>query len=45
MPNVAIGTYDFKFTKNGFQSIVGTIEVTKSVPRKSRIALEMEVGV
>jgi Carboxypeptidase regulatory-like domain len=45
MPNVAIGKYDFKFTKNGFQSIVGTIEVSKSAPRKSRIVLEMEVGV
>jgi len=45
MPNVAIGTYDFKFTKNGFQSIVGTIEVSKSAPRRIRIALEMKLGV
>lgn len=45
MPHVAIGTYDFKFTKNGFQSIVGTIEVSKSVPRKDRIVFEMKPGV
>jgi hypothetical protein len=45
MPHVAIGAYDFKFTKNGFQSIVGTIEVSKSAPRKDRIVFEMKLGV
>jgi hypothetical protein len=45
MSHVAIGTYDFKFTKNGFQSIVGKIEVSKSAPRKDRIVFEMKPGV
>ena len=45
MPNLPVGIYDFKFTKNGFQSIVGKIELSKAAPRKSRIILGMKLGV
>ena len=39
------GTFRFKATKNGFQSIVGTIVVTKAASRKSTITLQMNLGV
>lgn len=39
------GTYRFKATMDGFQSIVGTITVSKRASRSSRIDLAMRVGV
>jgi hypothetical protein len=45
MRGVPNGTYRFKATKNGFQSIVGTIVVTKRASRKTTVALQMNLGV
>lgn len=39
------GHYDFKLTKDGFQSIVGKIEVTTKAPKSARIDLNMKLGV
>lgn len=39
------GTYRFKTTKNGFQSIVGTIIITKDASKKNAINLQMNLGV
>ena len=43
--SVIEGTYRFKATKNGFQSIVGTIIIAKSAPKKTAITLHMNLGV
>lgn len=39
------GTYRFKATENGFQSIVGTLIIAKDAPKKSKITLQMNLGV
>jgi hypothetical protein len=43
--SVPAGTYQFKATRNGFQSVVGTIIVTKHAPKDSALKLTMRVGV
>jgi hypothetical protein len=39
------GTYDFKATLNGFQSITGKIIVSKKAPRHDQITIDMDLGV
>jgi hypothetical protein len=39
------GTYKFKATLNGFQSVMGTITVSKEATTENEIRLEMQVGV
>ena len=43
--HVAAGTYTFKVTLIGFQSVVGTIIVSKSAAKDSRINIAMPLGV
>lgn len=42
---VAEGIYDFKATLDGFQSVVGTIVVSKQAGHTAKIHIEMHVGV
>jgi hypothetical protein len=39
------GTYTFKATRDGFQSVVGTLVVSKKADRKKAIKIEMPLGV
>lgn len=39
------GTYLFKATKDGFQSVIGTLVVSKDASRRARILIEMKMGV
>ena len=39
------GTYKFKATLNGFQSVMGTITISKKATTENEIRLEMQVGV
>jgi hypothetical protein len=39
------GRYAFKATLDGFQSVMGTIDVSNSAPKSAVIRLEMSVGV
>lgn len=39
------GTYEFKVTLNGFQSVEGTIVLSKKAPRHNRVKIEMRLGV
>jgi len=39
------GTYTFKATKDGFQSVVGTLIVSKKADHQKTIRIEMQVGV
>ncbi len=39
------GAYYFKATSNGFQSVIGTITVSKKADRSSLIKIEMRLGV
>jgi len=41
----AAGTYSFKATKDGFQSVIGKIVVAKKLNRKASIELTMPLGV
>jgi hypothetical protein len=43
--HVAAGTYKFKATLDGFQSVVGEITVTKKAARSNEIKIRMRVGV
>jgi hypothetical protein len=45
MGHVAEGTYKFKTTLNGFQSVMGTITVSKKATRHDEIKIELPVGV
>jgi len=45
MGHVASGTYEFKTTLNGFQSVMGTIIVSKSAAEQDEIKIEVPVGV
>jgi hypothetical protein len=38
------GTYEFKVTKNGFHSVIGTIIVSSEVPRKKDIRIQLQLG-
>lgn len=42
---LAKGTYMFKTTLNGFQSVVGTIVLEKSAKKAEQIKIEMPLGV
>jgi hypothetical protein len=44
LPNVPAGTYMFKTTKNGFESVVGTVVVTKHAPNRDTIQIQVSVG-
>jgi len=43
--NVPEGTYKFKATLDGFQSVMGTISIAKKAPRANVIKISMSVGV
>lgn len=43
--NIPEGTYEFKATLNGFQSIEGEIALSKRAPRQNRVNIEMKLGV
>ena len=45
MSHVPGGTYRFKATLSGFQSVVGTITVSKRAVKTYEIKIEMPVGV
>jgi hypothetical protein len=42
---VPSGTYKFKATLSGFQSVTGTIVVSKEAPKKDEVKIQMRVGV
>ena|ERR1700685_3277180 len=44
MGRVPLGTYKFKATFNGFQSVMGTIVVSKAAAQKDEVKIEMRVG-
>jgi hypothetical protein len=43
--HVPPGIYKFKATRNGYQSVMGTIEVSAKAPEGARIVIPMNVGV
>jgi hypothetical protein len=43
--HVPAGTYKFKATRNGFQSVMGTIVVSKKAAKTDEIKIEMKPGV
>jgi hypothetical protein len=43
--HVSVGTYKFKATLNGFQSVMGTITVSRKADGNAEIKIEMSVGV
>lgn len=43
--HVPTGTYKFKATLNGFQSVMGTITVSKRAPKADEIRIAMPIGV
>jgi hypothetical protein len=45
MGHVPVGTYKFKITLNGFQSVMGTITVSKEAPKTDEIKIAMAIGV
>jgi len=45
MGRVPLGTYKFKATLSGFQSVTGTIVVSKEAPKKDEVKIQMRVGV
>lgn len=45
MGHVPVGTYKFKATLNGFQSVMGTITVSKKAPKTDEIKIAMAIGV
>lgn len=45
MGHVPVGTYKFKATLNGFQSVMGTITVSKEAPKTDKIKIAMAIGV
>jgi hypothetical protein len=45
MQSVPEGTYLFKATRDGFQSVVGTLVVSKKADRQATITIEMPFGV
>jgi hypothetical protein len=42
--NVPFGIYEFKTTLDGFNSIMGTISVSKHAPKSNNIKIELTVG-
>ncbi len=45
MGHLAPGSYRFKATLNGFQSVMGTITVSKKAPKDDQIRIAMLIGV
>jgi hypothetical protein len=45
MHHVADGTYKFKTTSEGFQSVMGTIKVSKQATKHDEIKIEVMLGV
>jgi hypothetical protein len=45
LSRVPNGTYRFKATRNGFQSVMGTIHVSKKAGKRREIKIEMPIGV
>ena len=45
IPHVPEGTYVFKVTKDGFQSVVGTLILSKKADHQKNIKIEMPLGV
>jgi len=45
IPHVPQGTYKFKATKGGFQSVTGTLVISKHAERHASIKIDMPVGV
>ena len=43
--HVPLGTYKFKATLDGFQSMMGTVTVSKETDKTAEIKIEMSVGV
>ncbi len=43
--HVPAGTYKFKVTLNGFQSVMGTITVSREAPKADEIKIAMSIGV
>ena len=43
--HVPAGTYKFKATLDGFQSVMGTITISKNATTENEIRIEMQVGV
>lgn len=43
--HVPAGSYEFKATLDGFQSVMGTITVSKRAPKANEIKIAMSVGV
>ncbi len=43
--HVRAGAYHFKATRNGWQSVIGTIAVSKRADKHNRIKLNMRLGV
>lgn len=45
MGHVPAGTYKFKATLNGFQSVTGTVTVSKKASKTDKIKIAMAIGV
>jgi hypothetical protein len=45
IPKVPEGTYTLKATKSGFQSVIGTLIVSKNADRHATIKIEMPIGI
>jgi Carboxypeptidase regulatory-like domain len=43
--HVPAGSYKFKATLNGFQSVMGTITISKEAPKADEIKIAMSIGV
>jgi hypothetical protein len=43
--HVPVGTYKFKATLNGFQSVMGTITISKKAAKTDEIKIAMSIGV
>lgn len=44
LPDAKPGYYDFKATKNRFESVIGRVIVSKAAPRKNQIRIQLHVG-
>ena len=44
LPDAKSGRYDFKVSKNGFESVVGKVVVSHNAPQKNRIRIQLSLG-
>lgn len=44
IPGAKPGHYDFKATKNGFESVIGRVIVSKTAPRRNQIRVQLNLG-